>query len=155
MKSSIVFATMVLLVIAAVLAGSGLNSAMHSGTTATQTSPTTTSSSGIQGIVAGYVTVGPSQPVCSANQTCNVDVSGYGLTFTPQCPRPSSNCQASMAALSPSGHYSILLPPGNYSVTGLYPSCPWLGCSSVFPKTVEVEGGMQLVLNINIDTGIR
>jgi hypothetical protein len=30
-----------------------------------------------------------------------------------------------------------------------------MGCASAFPKTVVVEGGMQLVFNINIDTGIR
>jgi hypothetical protein len=155
MKSSIVFATAVLLVVGAVLAESYLNSTSRGGTTVTQTSSTTTSSSGIQGIVTGYVTVGPSQPVCSANQTCNMDMSGYRLVFTPQCPRSSSNCQASMAALSSSGHYSILLPAGNYSVTGLDPSCNWLGCASAFPKTVGVEGGMQLVFNIDIDTGIR
>ena len=118
-------------------------------------SSSTTSSSAIQGVVTGYVTVGPSQPVCSANQSCNVNMSGYSLEFTLQCNPAVYNCPASMATLSPSGHYSILLSPGNYTVTGLYPSCHWLGCSSAFPKTVTVEGGSQVVLNVDIDTGIR
>jgi len=143
-------------VVIAFLVGVYLNSSLVGGTNVSQTSTATTTSSGIQGIVAGYVTVGPAQPVCSENQTCNVDLSGYSLVFTPQCSSTSfSNCQTSKAELGPSGHYSIPLPAGNYSVTGLYPSCNWVGCSSAFPKTVTVEGGIQLVLNVNIDTGIR
>lgn len=136
------------------LVGVYLNSTMNSGTSVTQTSSTTTTGSGIQGVVTGYVTVGPSQSVCPVNQTCNENMTGYSLVFTPQCPE-SSNCQPSTAELSPGGHYSILLPAGNYSVTGLHPSCSWMGCSSAFPKTVAVEGGMQLVFNVDIDTGIR
>jgi len=157
MKSASIktLATAVLIVVIAILAGVYLNSTLNSGATVTKTSSTIITSSGIQGIVTGYVTVGPSQPVCSANQTCNENMSGYSLVFTPQCSGSSSNCQVSRAVLSPGGHYSILLPAGNYSVTGLYPSCNWMGCSSAFPKTVAVEGGMQLVFNVNIDTGIR
>ncbi len=119
----------------------------------TQTSSSTTNSE-IQGIVTGYVTVGPSQPVCSANMSCEVNMTGYSLVFTPSC-QGSSSCQTQRAPLSPSGHYSILLPPGNYSVSGLYPACQWMGCSAAFPKMVTVQGGMQLVLNVEIDTGIR
>lgn len=127
------------------------------GTTSQQTYSTTTSGSAIQGVVVGYVTVGPSRPSCSANMTCNVDLSNYSLVFTPQCSGSSASpsCQASRAAIAPTGHYSILLPAGNYTATGLYPTCAWIGCSTSFPKTVTVEGGMQLVFNVNIDTGIR
>jgi len=115
----------------------------------------TTSSEPMQGIVTGYVTVGPSQPVCSVNQNCSENMTGYGLVFTPQCEGQASECRPSVAPLSPSGHYSVLLPPGNYSVVGLSPSCEWLGCASAFPKVVTVEGGVQLVFNVDIDTGIR
>ena len=119
----------------------------------TTTSQTTTS---IKGVVTGYVTVGPSQPVCSANQSCNVDLTGYSLEFTSSCP-DAVQCQneTSLAPISPSGHYAILLDPGKYTVSGLAPSCIWLGCSSTFPQTVVVESGIQLVFNVNIDTGIR
>ena len=117
-------------------------------------SSSSTTAPSIQGIVTGYVTAGPSQPVCSENQTCNEDMSGYSLVFVALCGGPSS-CQTESAPLNSAGHYSILLPPGDYSVTGLEPSCPWMGCSSAFPKSVTVQGGMQEVLNIGIDTGIR
>ena len=122
------------------------------------TSSSSSSESGttqIQGVVTGYVTVGPSQPVCSANQTCNVDLTGYSLQFTSVCSQPSCQAQTFLAQIAPSGHYSILLYPGDYSVTGLVPSCNWMGCSSAFPESVTVVGGAQIVVNFNIDTGIR
>ena len=132
--------------------------ASPSGTSTTETnSSSETTSQTMNGVVTGFVTVGPSQPVCSANQSCNVDLTGYSLIFLTQCPGGSSSCQVQtiMATLSPSGHYSVFVPAGNYTVTGLVPSCQWVGCSSAFPKSIVVEGGMQLVLNVNIDTGIR
>ncbi len=150
------FAAAIGVVVLVVVAGSYLGPAttgQTSSTTGTNTGSSTTS--GMQGIVAGYVTVGPSQPVCSENMSCNVNMSGYSIIFTPQCIQATMQCQPSMAPLSPSGHYSILLQPGNYSVTGLSPSCQWMGCSAAFPKNVTVEGGMQVVLDFNIDTGIR
>jgi hypothetical protein len=113
-----------------------------------------TTGSGIDGVVTGYVTVGPSQPVCSTNQSCNENLTGYSLVFKELC-TGSMSCQTRMAQISPNGHYSILLPAGVYEVTGLSPSCAWVGCSSAFPVTMTVEGGMQLVRDFNIDTGIR
>jgi hypothetical protein len=133
-----------------------LGQAVAGGTTS---STLTTSSSGtetaMQGVVTGYVTVGPAQPVCSVNQNCNVNLTGYSLVFTPICSGSTSTCNSSSAPISPSGHYSVLLPAGNYTVTGLYPNCQWAGCSSAFPKGIAVQGGMQLVFDVSIDTGIR
>ena len=111
----------------------------------------------MQGIIAGIVTVGPSQPVCSPNQSCTEDLTGYSLVFSSQCGKSSTSCQKQnyTASIAPSGHYSILLAPGSYTITGLSPSCNWVGCSFSFPKAVVVEGGQQLIVNINVDTGIR
>ena len=117
------------------------------------TSESTSTSNSIQGVVTGLVTVGPSQPVCSANQSCTVDLSGYSLQFTSVCGVQS--CQTFLAPIYFSGHFSILLSPGQYSITSIVPSCNWMGCSSAFPRTIEVIGGSQLVVDINIDTGIR
>jgi hypothetical protein len=138
-----------------------LASTNHS--TTSSSSSSSTQQSTIQGIVAGYVTVGPSQPTCSANQSsCTEDLSGYSLEFTSQCgttsgASSSASCRELTygAQIAPSGHYSILLSPGNYTITGLSPSCSWVGCSSAFPESVAVESGQQLVVNVNIDTGIR
>jgi len=150
---SIVLTFVIVLGLAVALVFSGQNST-------TQTTTSSSSSSNIDGIVTGYVTVGPSQPVCLQNQSCNVNIGGYGLEFTLLCQGESTtptSCQNLnyTAEISPSGHYSALLPAGTYSITGMSPSCIWQGCSSTFPKTVVVEGGNQLVLNLNIDTGIK
>lgn len=113
-----------------------------------------TNSSAMDGVVTGYVTAGPSQPTCTPDQPCIENMSGYSLVFTPQCTAPVA-CLVSKAPLSAGGHYSALLPAGVYAVSGLYPSCPWMGCSTTFPKTITVVGGAQMVLDFQIDTGIR
>jgi hypothetical protein len=141
------------LIVALVVAGGGFLALVPGG----PASSSSTSSTGqpVEGVVTGYVTVGPSQPVCSADLPCNVNMTGYSLVFTPECAPPADSCAVRMAPISPSGHYSELLPAGVYAVTGLYPSCGWLGCSSAFPRNVTIVGGMQLVFNVDIDTGIR
>ena len=118
------------------------------------TSESSASTSIIDGVVTGYVTASPSQPNCPAGQSCDENMTGYSLVFMPQC-SGSAGCEPSMAILSSSGHYSALLPAGTYTVTGLSPSCPWAGCSSAFPVEITVVGGMQVVENFDIDTGIR
>jgi hypothetical protein len=144
-----------------ILLGLGI-AVIFGGQNTTSQTTTTTDSTGLStqnfnGVVTGYVTVGPSQPVCRQNQSCTVDLSDYSLEFTTLCQAGSKTCETLnySAVLSPSGHYAALLPAGNYSIAGLSPTCKWLGCSSTFPKMVTVEGGNQLVLNLNIDTGIR
>lgn len=130
-------------------------------TTNSSTFSSTSGSQVMQGILTGYVTVSPSQPACPVNQSCNVNMTGYSLEFASQCPNVTSStsvysCQSKMysAPLSPGGHYSILLPPGAYEITGLLPSCNWTGCSSTLPMSVVVEAGQQIVVNVDIDTGI-
>ena len=147
------FPLAVCVIILALFVGTYLGLA-GSQSSSSSTSSSSTSTPSIQGIVTGYVTVSPSQPNCPAYQSCDVDVSGYSLVFTPQCAE-AQGCSSVLAPLAPSGHYAALLNPGVYSVTGLSPSCEWSGCASAFPQTVTVEGGMQLVFNVEIDTGIR
>ena len=166
-KFSISNSTAISIILVFVLLGVGLSAAIilngGNGNTTTSSSSTTSTTQNIGGIVTGYVTVGPSQPVCSENQSCTVDLTGYLLEFTLQCSGTSSSFSYSTscsgpvykATISPSGHYSILLPAGTYSMIGLSPSCSWMGCPSTFPKTVVVQGGLQLVVNVDIDTGIR
>lgn len=147
-RVAVIFPLAVSLVIMALFVGTYVSVA------GSQPISSSTSSSQIQGVVTGYVTVSPSQPSCPASQTCGVDMTGYSLIFTPRCVG-TAGCSPIVAPLAPSGHYSVLLNPGEYSVTGLAPSCQWVGCPSAFPRTVTVEGGMQLVFDVNIDTGIR
>jgi hypothetical protein len=145
---AVIFPLAICLIIIALFVGSYVSVA------GSQSSSSSTSNPQVQGVVTGYVTVSPSQPNCPTNESCDVDMTGYSLLFTPQC-AGSSACNSVSAPLAPSGHYSVLLSPGDYTVTGLSPSCQWSGCASAFPRTVMVEGGTQLVFNIDIDTGIR
>lgn len=147
------FAVVVLVMVVGIFTAAYLSPGPNpGGTTQSSSGPT---SSLIQGVVTGFVTVGPSQPSCPSGQSCDVNMSGYSILFEPSCLGTEAPCKVMSAALSQSGHYSILLDPGDYSVTGLSPSCGWLGCSTAFPESVIVQSGVQTVLNFQIDTGIR
>ena len=103
---------------------------------------TNTGPSSMQGVVTGIVTV--------EGQTVS-NLSEYDLVFVRLCAGRTSACPTTLVSIYPSGHYSALLDPGNYTVSSLYPSCPWAGCSSAFPsKEVTVIGGMQVVFNIDV-----
>lgn len=110
--------------------------------TTTTTSVSAISSCEAQGIVTGIVSVGGQTPA---------NISLYSVRFDPllcsggSCQRG----QGSLAPLYPSGHYSALLAPGNYTMR-LYPSCKWSGCTTAFQHPVRVMSGQQIVLNIDI-----
>lgn len=114
--------------------------------------PFHSTSTGSYGAVEGVVSVGPSMPVCPARGSCDVNMSGYSLTFTANCP---GLCPALSRAvpLAADGSYSTVLPTGTYTVS--MDPCGWLGCSRVLPRTVSVAAGETAVLNVTIDTGIR
>jgi len=141
-------AGLILVVVISGLAGAFAGSSLEGNTTvtATITSTVTTSVSEstyseLQGIVTGTVTI--------EGQTSPSNLSSYALVFLPHC-SSGPNCQATLAGIYPTGHYSILLNPGNYTVVWLYPSCPWAGCPAAFPQKVAVTGGMQIVLDIEL-----
>ena len=109
-------------------------------------------STGSDGTVEGVVSVGPSQPVCRAGESCDVNMSGYSLVFTPDC---TGLCSALSRAvpLESDGHFSVTLPVRKYVVS--MDSCEWIGCSAALPRTVSLSAGKTTLLNISIDTGIR
>lgn len=113
-------------------------------TTLSSTSTSSTSIQKMDGVITGYVTIGSS--------TTSGSLVGYSLEFSLACPSGSSACEVLnySASISPSGHYSVLLPAGTYSIVGLEPTCPITSCSSISPDTVVVEGGVQLVVNVAI-----
>ena len=138
------------LLVVAILAGAGMGylagtwhevtSTSISTTTATSTSAS--SSFEAQGIVTGIVSVG--------GQTL-ANISQYSVVFDPLLCSGGScqGGQGSLAPIYPSGHYSALLAPGNYTVW-LYPSCRWSGCDTAFQHSVTVLSGQQIVVNIDI-----
>lgn len=104
------------------------------------------------GMAEGVVSAGPSQPVCRVGESCNVNMTGYSLIFTPQCYELCPALSRSVA-LGADGRYAVSLPVGTYSASLNF--CPWLGCSSALPRTVTIDSGLTTTLNITIDTGIR
>jgi hypothetical protein len=148
MRPSAVIAGLILAIVVSGLAGGFIGYSMKENETVTTTTTSTFSSSAsastsseIQGIVTGIVTV--------QGQTASSDLSDYALVFVLQCPSEPA-CPVNLVSINPTGHYSTLLDPGNYTVSWLVPSCRWAGCSSAFPQRVTVVGGMQTVLNINL-----
>lgn len=150
-STTVLFAAIVVLVVAAM----GYYAAEMGGTSSSSSS---TVQSTAKRVVAGTVTVGPSSPSCGANEACTEDFSGCSLEFASRCGSgggtQSCTSQTFRAPIFASGHYSILLPAGEYSITGLSPPCSWSGCASEFPLAVSVAPGDQVVVNVNVETGI-
>jgi hypothetical protein len=149
MRISISNSAAISILVVFVVLGAGLAAAIYyggnnqSGSTTLTSTSTLTSAQKMDGVVTGYVTFGSS--------TTSATLGGYSLEFSTVCSTGAS-CRISnySAPISPSGHYSVLLPAGTYSITGLKPTCPWADCSSILPRTVFVAGGIQLVVNIVI-----
>lgn len=96
-------------------------------------------------IVHGKVSIGPLCPVEPCKNTTNPYL-GKGLIF-------KMGAEEKLARLNIIGDFYINLPTGNYSVT--LSDCNYIGCSSVFPKSIRVETNKTFELNLDIDTGIR
>jgi hypothetical protein len=137
------------LVIVAFLVGAGtgyyigFTSTRLTSTSVSTTTVTTTASSAsntlvAQGVVTGIVSVGGQVPA---------NISLYSVVFRPTpC---SGACSGLLIPIYPSGHYSALLSPGNYTM-GLYPSCKWSGCATSFQNPVTVDSGQQIVVNFDL-----
>jgi hypothetical protein len=110
-------------------------------TTTTATSVGSSSAEAIQGIVTGIVSVRGQIPA---------NISNYSLMFNPVCRGESSCGPTTLVPIYPSGHFTVLLAAGNYTVLGIKPSCNWIGCSTAFPQSVTVEAGQQIVLDIDV-----
>jgi len=130
------------IVLVFIIAGIGLAAAfeLNQNNSTSSTTASTTSINSMDGVVTGYVTVGAT----------SIDFTGYSVEFRLVCQAAPCTALNYSAPISPSGHYSALLPGGTYQILGLSPSCNWGGCSSTFPETIVVQGGMQLVKNIQI-----
>jgi len=144
--------TVVALLVVAILAGAGAGYYAGSRSQVTSTSVSTTTltttltsasiSSEPQGVVTGSVSVGGETPS---------NISLYSIVFD-QLLCSGGSCQhgqGSLAPIYPSGHYSVILAPGNYSLS-LYPVCEWHGCATAFQEPVTVVGGQQIVVNVDI-----
>ena len=100
--------------------------------------PTAATTTGVRGVVMR----GPIAPVCRAEQPCTAAAKKVVLHFV-------RRYSSGWTRTDLSGHYSIALAPGSYSLQ--IPSARF----GYRPRAVTVRANRVAVLNITIDTGIR
>jgi hypothetical protein len=118
---------------------------------------TTTKASPIGSLAANF-SIGPTEPVCSANATVGPAPSSYSSVEAVVTPSPSG--QASPFPISwtsngceVSGTLQASLAPGSYSLS--LSNCTYMGCASALPRSFVVVAGQTTSVNVSIDTGIR
>jgi hypothetical protein len=123
----------------------------------TGTSSTSTGTS-LMGTLKASFSVGPTQPVCSANSTVGPAPSSYSSIEAVVSPSPSGQATKLPIAWTSngcavSGSVQASLAPGSYSLS--LSSCTFMGCSSALPKSFVVVAGQYTSIDVSIDTGIR
>jgi hypothetical protein len=112
----------------------------------------------LTGTLDATFSVGPTQPVCSANATVGPAPSTYSSIEAVVTPSPSGLASTLPIAWTTngcevSGSLQASLAPGSYSLS--LSSCTFMGCSSALPKSFVVVVGQSTSLDVSIDTGIR
>jgi hypothetical protein len=124
------------------------------GTGASSTSKGTS----LTGTLDATFSVGPTQPVCSANSTAGPAPSSYSSIEAVVSPSPSGQALTlpiawTSSGCAVSGTVQASLAPGSYSL-GLS-SCTFMGCASSLPKSFVIFAGQPTSIDVSIDTGIR
>ncbi len=102
------------------------------------------------GVVKGTVTVGPLEPVETPGTKTPVPPEVYEsrwLVFTSQ-----GGQYVKTVPLNSDGTYAAWLWPGTYTVDINHAG---IDSTSVLPKTIEVTESATIVLDVDIDTGLR
>jgi len=118
----------------------------------------TSTAAPLMGTLDATFSVGPTQPVCSANATVGPAPSQYSSIEAVVTPSPSGLASTLPIAWTTngcevSGLLQASLAPGSYSVS--LSSCTFMGCASALPKSFVVVVGQSTSLDVSIDTGIR
>ena len=119
--------------------------------TAAPTSPATPTFNAIVGYLAGHVTIGPLQPVQRAGPTATPAPEIYAARSI-NVLREDGTTLIVNVRINTDGTYRVALPPGTY-VVSLAKS--GLDRARGLPKTITIEGGKTVTLDVDIDTGIR
>ena len=102
------------------------------------------------GVVRGHVTIGPLQPVETPGGSPTVPPEAYAsrwIVFT-----GSGGQYTKTAAIDADGNYAVWLWPGTYTVDINHGGIDF---AKDLPKEIEVGQSAEVVLDIDIDTGIR
>jgi hypothetical protein len=126
-------------------------------TVGTGASPTSTGTS-LMGTLEANFSVGPTQPVCSANATVGPAPSSYSSIEAVVSQSPSGQATNlpiawTSSGCGVSGTVEASLAPGSYSLS--LSSCTFMGCASALPKSFVIVAGQSTTIDVSIDTGIR
>ena len=118
----------------------------------------TSTGTSLVGTLEARLSVGPIQPVCSANATVGPAPSSYSSIEAVVSPTPSGQPTSLPIAWTSngcevSGTVQASLAPGSYSLS--LSSCTFMGCASSLPKSFMMVAGQSTSVDVSIDTGIR
>jgi len=105
----------------------------------------------VPGTLEGYVTIGPIWPVERPGEQKPIPPEVYEARKVMVYDK-SGKRLVEEVSLTSEGYYSIKLKPGTYRVDI---NRIGIDSSSDVPKQIVIETGQTVVLNIDIDTGIR
>lgn len=103
------------------------------------------------GILAGRVTIGPICPVERLNVTCPVPPEAYAVRKIVVY-RADGASIVQVVGINATGYYQTTLNPGTYVVDINHIG---IDRSATVPQEVTIRAGETIVLNIDVDTGIR
>ena len=112
----------------------------------------------LMGTLDANFSIGPIQPLCSANSTAGPAPSSYSSLEAVVTPSPSGQASTfpivwTSNGCEASGSLQASLAPGSYSLN--LSSCTFLGCVSALPRSFLVVAGQSTSVDVSIDTGLR
>ena len=112
----------------------------------------------LTGTLDANFSIGPIQPLCSANSTAGPAPSSYSSLEAVVTPSPSGQASTfpivwTSNGCEASGSLQASLAPGSYSLN--LSSCTFLGCVSALPRSFLVVAGQSTGIDVSIDTGLR
>ena len=99
------------------------------------------------GTLAGTITIGPACPVEPCSQPAEAIYVGRELKLL------RSGVGLISVPLREDGSFSVSLTPAAYQIR--LDACNFLGCAEAFPVERTITAGETVVLNVDLDTGIR
>jgi len=108
------------------------------------------------GLLQGGVTIGPITPVEMPGQVVIVPPEVFSsrkvMVYDAPGKRLIKEVSLNQIGQTANGYYDVQLAPGTYTVDIIHTG---VGGSSDVPKQITISAGQTVIVDINIDTGIR
>ncbi|MDA4131553.1 MAG: hypothetical protein OK454_00305 [Thaumarchaeota archaeon] len=118
----------------------------------------TSTGTSLMGTLEASFSIGPTQPVCSADSMMGPAPSTYSSIEAVVTPSPSGQATNfpivwNSNSCEVSASVQASLAPGSYSLS--LSSCTFMGCASALPRSFVIVAGQSTSVDVSIDTGIR